>query len=58
MYILLVGYLNGDVDYFGPFQTEDRATLYAQSVTRDLTNVARWFVKPLIIPHCSRNVMG
>jgi len=50
MYLLVVGYLNGASEYYGPFPTEDRARQYAEAVEIDL-KPQRWFVVPLIVPY-------
>lgn len=48
MYMIVASRINGDVDYFGPFPTEDRAKEYAQS----FEDYRRWHVVPLIVPNC------
>ena len=48
MFLLIRGFPNGDVDYFGPFPTKERAEKYAESFDEK----CRWHVKPLIVPNC------
>jgi hypothetical protein len=54
MYLIIVDHKNGDVDYYGPFQSEGRALEYANALPND----THFHIKTLIVPHCSRNVMG
>lgn len=52
MHILVLSFVNGDVNYVGPFPSEYRASLYAASAVLSYGDkLARWFVKPLIVPH-------
>jgi len=50
MYLIIVGYINGDVEYYGPFPTEERAVKYGWSIDKDLSP-SKWFVKPLTVPY-------
>lgn len=47
MYLIVAGKPNGDVAYFGPFQTKDRANEYGSAIEG-----YRWHVVPLIVPNC------
>jgi len=51
MYILNVGLKNGSCLHFGPFPTQDRAELYAQSIKNDYEHYVRHHIKSLIIPY-------
>jgi hypothetical protein len=49
MYLVVGGKPNGEVTYFGPFPTEDRAREYGISVTE---MGLRWHIAPLVVPNC------
>lgn len=49
MYLIVMGKMNGDVHYFGPFPTNDRAMEYGKAIDRDYVG-ARWHVAHLAVP--------
>lgn len=49
-YVLVVSMFNGDVHYFGPFNTKTRAQTWAEDHTKKDTRVARWHVATMSDP--------
>lgn len=49
MWLLVVGHINGSVDYYGPFPSLDRAIKYANA-GEDFKK-SRWHAVPLVIPY-------
>lgn len=49
-YLLVVGYPNGDVEYYGPFRTKERAVEYCKAV-EDEGKKTRMHIAPVITPY-------
>ena len=50
MFILIVSYLNGNVEYYGPFPNKERTEAYAKVVDEQL-KPRRWHIAELTIPY-------
>ena len=48
-WVLIVGYPNGVIEYYGEFASKARAEDYALSLNTDRN--PRWHVKEMIAPH-------
>lgn len=50
MYITIIGYVDGHVAFFGPFESEEAGKQYAVRLCEFYTSIYRWHVVPIIHP--------
>lgn len=55
MYLVVIGFQNGDVDYCGPFPTRTRAEQYGRAAQHDYMTERRvkirWHTVPMSVPY-------